>query len=169
MALVHRHYKVVEYSKGDRRYLQLVVQFTDAQGVWRTRAVRSYGQVTPEAVEQAQSDIVELQQYAGNPNAPIPVAPVNEAIWRNYCKVQQAGLPSPLDPGGTLKALSGVVEDIAHVIGWVISDAVGAVATKVNITQPNMSGAQKQQFIQWLASYSPEEQRKILAYQWRYL
>jgi len=169
MALVHRHYKVVEYSKGDRRYLQLVVQFTDTEGVWRTRSVRSYGQVTQEAVEQAQSDFEELQRYAGDPNAPIPVAPVNEAIWRNYCKVQRTGLPSPLNPIGTIQALSGAVGDIAHVIGWIISDAVGTVPLKVDITQPHMSRTDKQQFMQWLASYNPEEQRKILAYQWKYL
>ena len=168
MVPVHRHYKVVEYNKGAHRYLQLVVQFTDLQGVWRTRAVRSYGQVTEEAVAQAQSDLEELERYAGDPNAPIPVAPVNEAIWRNYCKIQQAGLPSPLDPIGTLQALGGAVEDMAHVIGWVVSDAIGSIPVKVDITQPKMSAAQKQQFMQWLANFGREDQRKLLAYQWEY-
>ena len=169
MVPVYRHYKVVEYNKGARRYLQLVVQFTDLQGVWRTRAVRSYGQVTEEAVAQAQSDLEELERYAGDPNAPIPVAPVNEAIWRNYCKIQRAGLPSPLDPIATLQALGGAVEDIAHVIGWVVSDAIGSIPVKVDITQPKMSAAQKQQFMQWLANFGREDQRKLLAYQWEYL
>jgi len=167
--LIHRHYKAVEYSKGNRRYLQLVVQFTDPQGVWRTRAVRSYGQATEEAMAQARSDLDELQRYAGDPNAPIPVAPVNEAIWRHYCRIQRAGLPSPLDPIGTLQALGGAVEDIAHVIGWVISDAIGSVPVKVDITQPAMSTTEKQRFMQWLAGFSPEDQRKLLAYQWTYL
>jgi len=169
MVPLHRHYKLVEYSKGNRRYLQFVVQFTDPEGIWRTRAVRSYGQVTNEASQQAQSDLQELQQYASDPNAPIPVGPVNEAIWRNYCKIQQAGLPSPTDPIGTLQAVSGAVNDIAHMIGWVVSDAIGAVPIKVDITQPQMSSAEKQRFIQWLANFNPHDQRKLLAYQWKYV
>jgi len=111
----------------------------------------------------------ELQQYASDPNAPIPVGPVNEAIWRNYCKIQQAGLPSPTDPIGTLQAVSGAVNDIAHMIGWVVSDAIGAVPIKVDITQPQMSSAEKQRFIQWLANFNPHDQRKLLAYQWKYV
>jgi len=166
---VYRRYKIVQYHKGSNHYMQLVVQFTDPQGVWRTHAVRSYGQVTFEATRQAASDLNELEQYAANPNDPIPIGPVNEAIWRNYQKVCQEGLPSPLDPSGTLEAVQGAASDIAHLIGWIIADATGDVATKVNITQPQMGATEKQQFIMWLQNFPSSAQRKLLAYQWQYV
>jgi len=166
---VHRRYKIVQYNKSNTSYLQLVVQFTDTQGVWRTHSVRSYGQVTPEAMIQAENDLSELEQHAADPNAPIPIGPVNEAIWRNYQKICQEGLPSPLDPAGTLEAVQGAASDIAHLIGWIIADTTGDVATKVDVTQPRMSTAEKQQFMNWLRSFPSLAQRKLLAYQWQYI
>lgn len=166
---IHRRFKIVQYNKSNISYLQLVVQFTDPQGVWRTRSVRSYGQVTPEAMRQAESNLSELEQYASDPNAPIPIGPVNEAIWRNYQKVCNEGLPSPLDPVGTLEAVQGAASDIAHLIGWIIADTTGDVATKVNITQPSMSITEKQQFMNWLVGFSFQAQRKLLSYQWQYV
>jgi len=166
---IHRRFNVVHYIKGNISYFHLVVQNTDTQGVWRTHSVRSYGQDPPEAITQAKNDCNELEQYASDPNAPIPIGPVNEAIWRNYQKICQEGLPSPLDPAGTLEAVQGAASDIAHLIGWIIADTTGDVATKVNITQPSMSITEKQQFMNWLVGFSFQAQRKLLSYQWQYV
>lgn len=165
----HRHYRAIQYTKGSARYLQLVVQFASPPGVWRTNAVRSYGQVTPEAEAQAQSDLNELQLYASHPSAPVPTGVVDEVVWRNFQRVSQTGLPSPFDPAGILEALQGAASDMAHLIGWIVSDAVGDIVTKVSVTQPSMGQTEKQRFIQWLGGFPPEVQRKLLAYQWRFL
>lgn len=69
---IHRRYRIVEYNSHNTRYLQLIVQFTDAEGVWRTHAVRSYGQVTSEGQAQAEKDLALVQQYCSEPTDPIP-------------------------------------------------------------------------------------------------
>ena len=165
----HRHYRAIQYAKGSVRYLQLVVQFASPPGTWRTNAIRSYGQVTPEAEAQAQSDLYELQQYASRPDAPIPTGVVDEVIWRNFQRVSQTGPPSPFNPVGVLEALHGAASDMAHLMGWIVSDVLGDVVTKVNVTQPNMDQTERQRFIHWLSGFPPEVQRKLLAYQWRFL
>lgn len=164
-----RHYRLTQSSKGSSRYLQLVVQFPSPPGVWRTNAVRSYGQVSQEAEAQAQSDLEELQKYASDPGAPIPTGVVNDVIWQNFQRFSQTGPPSPLNPAGVLEALQGTATDLAHLAGWIISDAVGDVATKVSITQPDMDETHKQRFIQWLGGFPSEVQRRLLAYRWRFV
>ncbi|OFY43249.1 MAG: hypothetical protein A2Z69_00545 [Bacteroidetes bacterium RBG_13_44_24] len=165
----NRHYRVIQYNKGSVRYIQLIVQYPEPPGTWRTNAVRSYGQVNHENETQAQSDYSELQAYAADFEAPIPTGVVDEVIWRNFQKVAQKGLPSPLDPAGVMEALQGAASDMAHLIGWVVSDAVGDVITKVNITQPDMNDADKRRLIQWLSSFPPDVQRKLLTYRWRWV
>ena len=164
-----RHYRLTQSSKGNSRYLQLVVQFPSPPGVWRTNTVRSYGQVSPLTEAQARSDLKELEKYASDPGAPIPTGVVNDVIWQNFQRYSQTGPPSPLNPAGVLEALQGAATDLAHLAGFIISDAVGDIATKVNITQPDMDVTQKQLFIQWLGGFPPEVQRRLLAYQWRFV
>lgn len=164
----NRHYRVIRYGKGNAQYLQLIVQFPDRPGVWHTNAVRSYGQATPQAEAQAQSDLSELQSYASDPSAPMPAGVVDDVIWRNFQRYSQTGLPSPFNPAGVLEALQGAAGDLAHLAGWVISDAVGDIATKVSITQPDMDESERQRFIQWLGGFPPDVQRRLLAYQWHF-
>jgi len=165
----NRHYRVVQYAKGGARYIQLIVQYPDPPGTWRTKAVRSYGQVTPEAESQAQSDLNELQRHASDSDAPVPTGVVDEVIWRNLQKMTQTGLPSLFNPAGVIEAIQGAASDLAHLLGWIVSDAVGDIVTKVEITQPDMNEADKRRFIQWIGGFTPEAQRSLLAYQWRFL
>lgn len=165
----NRHYRAVQYMKGGAKYLQLIVQYPDPPGTWHTGAIRSYGQVTAETEAQAQSDLVELQQYAADPDAPIPVGIIDEDVWRNFQTLSQTGPPSIFDPKGVIDALLGGVSDLAHFLGWAISDAVGDIVTKVNISQADMNDTDKQRFILWLGCFPLEAQRKLLAYRWRFL
>lgn len=160
---------MIQYAKGGFRYIQLVVQYPDPPGTWHTSGIRSYGQVGSEAEAQAQSDLNELQKYASDANAPVPMGMVDEVVWRNFQRLSQTGPPSIFDPNGVAEALRGAANDLAHFVGWAISDAVGDVVTKVNISQPDMNEADKQHFIQWLNGFPPDAQRRLLAYRWRFL
>jgi len=44
----------------------------------------------------------------------------------------------------------------------------GDLAAQINVTQPTMEHDEKQWFLQWLSGLSQEEQKAILAYQWKY-
>jgi hypothetical protein len=160
---------VTQYEKGSARYIQLVVQYPDRPGSWHTNGIRSYGLVGADAEAQAQSDQKELQQYASDSSAPVPVGMVDEVVWRNFQRLSQSGPPSIFDPNGVAEALRGAASDLAHFVGWAISDAVGDPVTKVNISQPDMSDADKRRFIQWLGGFPPDAQRRLLAYRWRFL
>ena len=163
-----RYYNIIRYGKGDVQYLQLVVQYSDPSAGWHTKAVRAYGQVSAPGEAQAQSDVEELREHASAVDSPIPTGVVDDAIWRNFQKYSQ-NLPSPLNPLGVAEALRGAAGDLAHLAGWVISDAVGDIVAKVNITQPDMDESDKQRFIKWLGHFHPDVQRRLLAYQWRFL
>lgn len=140
-----------------------MVEYQDEHGAWHSRVVKSYGISSPQRLTQAQSNLEELERLASSEDTPIPIGTVDEAIWANFYET----LRNPLK---TLPVIPfGIVSDLSHVAASIISAASGDLAAQINVTQPTMEPDEKQWFLQWLSNHSSEEQREILAYQWKYM
>jgi len=159
---MHRRYRILTFKKYAGEYLSLVVEYQDEHGAWHSRVVKSYGISTPQTLAQAQSNLEELERLGSSEDAPIPIGSVDEAIWANFYQT----LRNPLK---TLLVIPfGIVSDLSHLVASIISDASGDLAGQIDATQPTMEPREKQRFLQWLSSHSAEEQKGILAYQWKY-
>jgi len=160
---MRRRYRILSFIKGDREYVSLVVEYQDGSGAWHSRVVKSYGNSTPEVLIQAQNDLEELERLASNENDPIPIGTVDEAIWASfYQSLENPLVALPLAP-------LGIVRDLSHLAASIISSASGDLIAQINVTQPSMEPRERQQFLHWLSRYSQENQRAILAYQWKYI
>jgi len=159
---VHRRYRLLIFRKYGREYLSLVVEYQDEHGAWHSKVIKSYGISSPQRIAQAQDNLGELERLASSEDTPIPVGTVDEAIWANFYST----LRNPLR---TLPVIPlGIVSDLSHLAASIISSASGDLAAQINATQPTMGPDEKQLFLQWLSSHSQEEQKAILAYQWKY-
>lgn len=157
----HR-YRLLTFKKYGREYLSLVVEYQDEHGAWHSKVVKSYGTSTSQKLVQAQNNLEELERLASSEDTPIPVGTVDEAIWVNFYQTVRNPLKTlPVIPFGT-------VSDLSHLVASIISDVSGDLAAQINVTQPTMEHDEKQWFLQWLSGLSQEEQKAILAYQWKY-
>jgi hypothetical protein len=153
---------MLTFRKNDREYLSLVVEYQDEYSAWHSRVIKSYGTSSPEALIQAQNDLDELVRLARSEGDPIPIGTVDGVIWASFYQTLQNPLVAlPLVP-------FGIARDLSHLAASIISTALGNLEAQINVTQPTMEDSEKQRFLQWLSSHSPEEQRVILAYQWKY-
>lgn len=160
---MRRRYRILTFRKNDRGYLSLVVEYQDAHGAWHSRVIKSYGISMSERLIQAQNNLEELEGLARSESDPIPIGTVDEVIWASFYQTLENPLKAlPLLP-------LGIARDLSHLAASVISTASGDLAAQIKVTQPGMETWEKQQFLQWLSSHSPEEKRAILAYQWKYL
>jgi len=159
---MRRRYRILTFKKYSREYLSLVVEYQDEHNAWHSRVVKSYGISTPQRLVQAQNNLEELEQLARGENDPIPVGTVDEVIWANFYETVR-------NPLKTLPVIPfGIVNDLSHLAASIISTALGDLAAQISVTQPTMEPDEKQWFLQWLYNHSPEEQKEILAYQWKY-
>lgn len=159
---MRRRYRILTFRKNDREYLSLVVEYQDEYSTWHSRVIKSYGTSSPETLIQAQNDLDELVQLARSEGDPIPIGTVDEVIWASFYQTLQDPLASlPIIP-------LGIARDLSHLAASVINSVTGNLQAQINVTQPTMEAGEKQRFLQWLSSHSPEEQRVILAYQWKY-
>ena len=160
---MRRRYRLLTFRKNDREYLSLVAEYQDDNGAWHSRVIKSYGVSISETLIQAQNNLEELGRLARSESDPIPIGTVDEVIWASFYQTLENPLKAlPLLP-------LGIARDLSHLAASVISTASGDLAAQIKVTQPGMETWEKQQFLQWLSSHSPEEQRAILAYQWRYM
>ena len=158
---MRRRYRILTFRKYNRAYLSLVVEYQD-ESTWHSRVIKSYGISTPEMLIQAQNNLLELERLAQDESDPIPTGIVDEAIWASFYETLRHPLINlPLVP-------LGIARDLSHLAASIISTATGDLAAQINATQPTMEPDEKQWFLQWLSSHTPEEQREILAYQWKY-
>jgi len=159
---MRRRYRLLAFRKGEREYLSLVVEYQDEHGAWHSRVVKSYGQNTAAALNQAQTDLDELEHLAARESDPIPVGTVDEVIWASFYQTLQ-------NPLGQLPLIPlGIARDLSHLAASVINSVSGNLQAQINVTQPSMRLRERQQFLDWLEQKSPNEQRAILAYQWKY-
>lgn len=159
---MRRRYRILTFRKSGRVYVSLVVEYQDESGAWHSRVVKSYGNSTPEVLIQAQSDLEEIERLASSEDDPIPVGTVDEVIWSSFYQTLKTPLLSlPLLP-------FGIARDFSHLAASVISSASGDLTAQIIVTQPSMAPWERQQFFDWLAGRSPDDQRASLAYQWRY-
>ena len=159
---MRRRYRLLVFKKGEREYLSLVVEYQDGHGAWHSRVVKSYGQSTLRVLDQAQADLDELERLASIETDPIPVGTVDEVIWSSFYQTLQNPLPMlPFIP-------LGIARDLSHLASSVISSVSGNLQAQIDITQPSMQPWERQQFLGWLEPQSQDNQRAILAYQWRY-
>ena len=159
---MRRRYKLLVFRKASGQYISLVVEWQDNNRAWHSRTVRSDGVTTQQARTQAQADLQELEQIAGDATAPIPVGTIGDAVWAGFV----GGLNDPL-LGLTLGPVLAV-RDLTHLGSYLISMASENLERKVSVTQPDMPANERTQFTQWLRQHSNEDQALVLAYQWRY-
>ena len=160
---MNRRYRLLIFKKYDREYLSLVVEYQDEHGAWHSKVVKSYGISSPQRLAQAQNNLEELERLTSGEDAPIPIGTVDEAIWANFYETMR-------NPLKTLPVIPfGIVSDLSHLAASIISTASGDLNAQIDVTQPTMESDEKQWFLQWLSSHSQEEQREILAYQWKYM
>lgn len=159
---MRRRYRLLAFNKGRRQYLSLVVEYQDEHGAWHSRVVKSYGQNTPGVLDQAQADLDELERLAARETDPIPVGRVDEVIWASFYQTLQ-------DPLASLPVIPlGIARDLSHLAASVINSVTGNLQAQINVTQPSMKPRERQQFLDWIEQKSPDDQRAILAYQWKY-
>ncbi len=160
---MRRRYRILTFKKYAGEYLSLVVEYQDEHGAWHSRTVKSYGISNPQKLGQAQNNLEELARLASSEDTPIPIGTVDEAIWANFYETLRNPLKTfPVIP-------FGIVRDLSHMAASIISAASGDLASQINATQPTMEPDERQGFLQWLSGHSLEEQRIILAYQWRFM
>jgi hypothetical protein len=159
---MRRRYRLLTFKKNSRGYLSLVVEYQDEYSTWHSRVIKSYGISTPEILIQAQNNLGELERFAITESAPIPIGTVNEVIWASFYQTLQNPLTNlPLVP-------LGVARDLGHLAASIITSVSGDLEAQIKVTQPTMEPWERQQFSNWLLSHLTEEQRAILAYQWKY-
>jgi hypothetical protein len=159
---MRRRYRLLTFRKNSRGYLSLIVEYQDGNSTWHSRVVKSYGISTPEMLIQAQNDLGELERLAINESDPVPIGTVNEVIWASFYQTLQNPLASlPLVP-------LGIARDLSHLAASIITSVSGDLEAQINVTQPTMEPWERQRFSSWLLSQLIEEQRAILAYQWKY-
>jgi len=159
---MRRRYRLLAFNKGDREYLSLVVEYQDGHGAWHSKVVKSYGQNTPGVLARAQADLDELERLASNPSDAIPVGTVDEVIWASFYRTLQNPLAElPLIP-------LGIARDLSHLAASVINSVSGNLQAQIKVTQPSMKPWERQEFLGWLEQQSQDDQRVILAYQWKY-
>lgn len=155
-----RRYRLVTYNEGGRQYIQLVLEYRDHQGVWHTKLVKSYGQITAYMQELANRDLAELQRLASQDTDPIPIGTVDQAVWAGFYRTLENPISElPIIP-------LEVLRDLGHLGAWIINTAVGSLPSKVSVTQPHMSVQEQAQFVTWLQQRPAMEQAIILAYRW---
>lgn len=159
---MRRRYRLLTFKKGGREYLSLVVEYQDEHGAWHSKVVKSYGQNVPAVLARAQADLEELGHFAGGDSDPVPTGTVDEVIWASF--YQTVANPLAMLPFIPL----GVARDLSHLVASVISSFTGDLEAQVDATQPTMGPWERNQFLSWLGRQSQDDQRAILAYQWRY-
>lgn len=159
---MRRRYRLLAFNKGQRQYLSMVVEYQDEHGAWHSRVVKSYGQNTPRVLDQAQADLDELERLAARETDPIPVGTVDEVIWASFYQTLRNPLAElPLIP-------LGIARDLSHLAASVINSVSGNLQAQIKVTQPSMEPWERQEFLGWLEQQSQDDQRVILAYQWKY-
>lgn len=159
---MRRRYRLLAFDKGRRQYLGLVVEYRDEYGAWHSRVVKSYGQNSPGVLTRAQTDLYELERLASSETDPIPVGTIDEVIWASFYQTLQ-------DPLAMLPLIPlGIARDLSHLAGSVINSVSGNLQAQIKVTQPSMQPWERQQFLGWLEQQSQDDQRAILAYQWKY-
>lgn len=159
---MRRRYRLLAFKKGEREYLSLVVEYQDEHGAWHSKVIKSYGQNTARVLDQAQADLDELERLAARETDPIPVGMVDQVIWASFYQTLRNPLAElPLIP-------LGIARDLSHLAASVINSVSGNLQAQINVTQPSMEPWERQQFLGWLEQQSQDDQRAILAYQWKY-
>lgn len=159
---MRRRYRLLAFNKSGRQYLSLVVEYQDEHGAWHSRVIKSYGQNTPGVLTQAQTDLEELERLGAKESDPIPVGTVDEVIWASFYQTLQNPLAElPLIP-------LGIARDLSHLAASVINSVSGNLQAQIKVTQPSMKPWERQEFLGWLKQQSQDDQRVILAYQWKY-
>jgi hypothetical protein len=159
---MRRRYRLLIFKKNGREYPSLVVEYQDESGAWHSKVVKSYGLSSAQMLVQAQNNLEELERLASSEDNPIPVGTVDEAIWASF----YATMKNPLK--NLLVIPLGIVSDLSHLAASIIGSVSGNLAAQVDVTQPTMESNEKLQFLQWLSNHLAEEQKAILAYQWKY-
>jgi hypothetical protein len=159
---MRRRYRLLTFKKDQRQYLSLVVEYQDKYGAWHSKVIKSYGQSSPVALSQGQSDLNELERLASEATNPIPVGTIDEVIWANFYQT----LRNPLEMWPFIPL--GIARDLSHLAAAVISSISGNLQGQIDATQPSMEPSERQQFLGWLQQHSQDDQRIILAYQWKY-
>lgn len=159
---MRRRYRLLAFTKGGRQYLSLVVEYQDEHSAWHSKVVKSYGQNTAPAFAQAQANIDELIRLASGDTDPIPIGTVDEVIWAGFYQA----LKNPLTSLPFIPFLVG--QDLSHLAASVINSVLRNKQAQIEVTQPSMKPAERQQFLSWLEQKAQDDQWAILAYQWKY-
>jgi len=159
---MRRRYRLLAFKKGNRQYLSLVVEYQDEHGAWHSKAVKSYGHNSPRVLTRAEADLDELERLATRETDPIPVGTVDEVIWSSFYQTLQNPLASlPVIP-------LGIARDLSHLAALVIDSVTGNLQAQIKVTQPCMEPQERRQLLGWLEQQSQDDQRAMLAYQWKY-
>ena len=159
---MRRRYRLLNFRKGGREYLSLVVEYQDEHGAWHSRVIKSYGQNTAVTLGLAQTSLDELVRLASEETDPIPIGTVDEVIWAGFYQA----LEKPLTSLPFIPFLAG--HDLSHLAASVINSVLRNAQAQIEVTQPSMESSERQQFLNWLEQKAQNDQWAILAYQWKY-
>lgn len=157
-----RNYRVAISLSRERKWLQMIVDFSDNEGRQRSRTVKGYGQLTDGNLKIATEWVALLKKVANGDGDPIPVGTTDEALWQGFYQGIK-GFPWTLAVAPLL-----ALRDALDVGGYAIDSALENTVALVERTQRHLTPSERQRLMNWLQQkrLSKRECLAVLNFKW---
>ncbi len=158
-----------------KEYVQVVKDVKRPDGKWSTKVIHSFGQATPQNVNEAQEYVQALTRYKVEPDAPTPF--VNTAPLDLLLKMVERRMAGRLASNPT-PAFPRLQYGLYAVGYWTLKEQIAEYEKTKNKrilirliyqTQLDLTTEQEfERFYNWIKDKPAEEKFKILSKRWSY-